>query len=217
MQYLLNMILSADTARSNVFAPLVIAALLIAQLSSVVFAGEIYIYRTPDGRKLFTDKKIQNPLYKSLNHKREKRKASYSPAKTEWQKNQYDTYISYAAKAYKLDFALIKAVIHVESAFDTYAVSRAGAQGLMQLMPATASLYKVSNPHNAKQNIMGGANYLKYLLKKYKGNRTLSLAAYNAGETNVAKYGGVPPFKETKQYVVKVENMFKHYKKTNTL
>jgi len=109
-----------------------------------------------------------------------------------------------AASKYGVPVNLLKAVGKAESGFDENAVSRCGAQGIMQLMPATAKSLGVSNSFDPEQNIMGGAKYISGLLKKYDGDTSLALAAYNAGSNNVAKYGGIPPFKETQDYVVKV-------------
>lgn len=114
-----------------------------------------------------------------------------------------------AAQKYNVPVNLLKAVGKAESGFDADAVSRCGAQGIMQLMPATAASLGVEDSFDAEQNIMGGAKYIAGLLKKYDGNTTLALAAYNAGSGNVAKYGGVPPFQETQNYVVKVLNYMK--------
>jgi hypothetical protein len=109
-----------------------------------------------------------------------------------------------AADKYKVPVDLLKAIGKAESNFNTNAVSRCGAQGVMQLMPATAKELGVSNSFDAEQNIMGGAKYIAGLLKKYDGDTRLALAAYNAGSGNVAKYGGIPPFTETQNYVKKV-------------
>lgn len=111
-----------------------------------------------------------------------------------------------AAEKYHVPKKLIKAIAKAESDFNPNATSGSGAQGLMQLMPATARELGVTDAYDPYQNVMGGTKYISQLLDKYDGNVTLALAAYNAGSGNVAKYGGVPPFKETQNYVVKVKN-----------
>jgi hypothetical protein len=117
-----------------------------------------------------------------------------------------DSIFESAAKKYNISVDLLKAVGKAESSFNANAVSRSGAQGIMQLMPATAKELGVKDSFNAEENIMGGAKYLSQLSKKYDGDVKLTLAAYNAGSGNVAKYGGIPPFEETQNYVVKVMN-----------
>ncbi|MDF2483845.1 MAG: hypothetical protein K0R46_13 [Herbinix sp.] len=109
-----------------------------------------------------------------------------------------------AAKEYNVSVDLLKAIGKAESNFKADAVSRCGAQGVMQLMPATAKSLGVTDSFDAEQNIMGGAKYISELVKKYEGNTKLALAAYNAGSGNVKKYGGIPPFEETQNYVKKV-------------
>lgn len=117
-----------------------------------------------------------------------------------------DSIFSEAAEKYNVSVDLLKAIGKAESNFNANAVSRCGAQGIMQLMPATAESLGVKDSFDAEQNIMGGAKYISSLMDKYDGDVKLALAAYNAGMGNVAKYGGIPPFEETQNYVVKVVN-----------
>ena len=112
-----------------------------------------------------------------------------------------------AAKNLDVSPLLVDSVIQVESNYNPYAISPKGAQGLMQLMPATARRFGVTNSFDAKQNIEGGVRYLKFLQDTFKDDR-LAIAAYNAGEGAVTKYGGVPPYTETKNYVVKVGDKY---------
>jgi len=125
--------------------------------------------------------------------------------------DKYETEIARCADDHGVDSALVKAVIKAESNYDNRAISRAGAQGLMQLMPATARLRNVENPFNPGQNIDGGVRHLKHLLATFDGDTTLALAAYNAGENAVRKYNGVPPFPETKNYVSTVLSHYGRY------
>ena len=115
----------------------------------------------------------------------------------------YDEVIERAASTFAVDPKLVKSVMLIESAFDPRAVSRKGARGLMQLMPETAARWGVRNSFDPAENVSGGAKYLAYLLGLYGGDTTRALAAYNAGESAVARYGGVPPFEETRLYVRK--------------
>jgi len=128
-------------------------------------------------------------------------------------KNKFEDEIQAAALKWDVKPSLIKAVIHAESSFKADVESSAGAQGLMQLMPATQKTYSVTNPYDPKQNIQAGTEYLKHLLNKYNNNLRLSLAAYNAGETAVKKYdNNVPPYRETENYIKRVTILQKRYK-----
>jgi hypothetical protein len=126
---------------------------------------------------------------------------------------RYHKQIDYWAKRYNIDPNLIKAIIRAESGFDRYAVSKKGAQGLMQLMPDTAREMRVADPFNPEQNIAGGVRYLRKLLKMFNGNLVLSLAAYNAGPNQVKKAGGVPRFNETRRYIQRVLDYYDRYAK----
>ena len=121
--------------------------------------------------------------------------------------SSYDDLIDTLSAEYGLDSSLVKAVMHVESAFNPKAVSRAGARGLMQLMPATASRFGVKNSFDPEQNMRGGMKYLSWLNGRFGGNLSLVLAGYNAGEGAVDKYKGIPPYQETRDYVNKVIRM----------
>jgi soluble lytic murein transglycosylase-like protein len=131
--------------------------------------------------------------------------------------HRYDGFIRGAAQRYQLPESLIRAVIHTESNFNMHAVSRAGAMGLMQLMPKTASSLGVSRPFDPRQSIYGGCRYLRLLANRYSGDMVLVLAAYNAGAGNVEKYGGVPPFEETRAYVRSVLRRFYAYERQSQL
>ena len=130
-------------------------------------------------------------------------------------KTQRDRYISIileAASRYQVDPAIILAIIKAESNYNPYAVSRAGAVGLMQLMPETAKELGVRNSFNPEQNIQGGVRYFSQLLNKFSGDHALALAAYNAGSQKVIKHRGIPPFDETIRYINKVFKYQKQYK-----
>jgi len=124
----------------------------------------------------------------------------------------YDHLIKEIAGSHDIDPALVKAVIKTESNFDPRAVSKKGAQGLMQLMPETVKDLNVYNPFHPRDNINGGVKFLKQLLKRFNNDLMLSLAAYNAGPAVVEKYEAIPPFKETQGYVKKVLNYFDRYR-----
>lgn len=125
---------------------------------------------------------------------------------------KYDHLINEASARVGLPFHLLKALIKVESDFDSQAVSRAGAMGLMQIMPENVKALKIKDPFNPRENIMGGAFYLKTLMERFEGKLPLALAAYNAGPSMVDQYSGVPPIKETREYVEKVMKYYYQYK-----
>jgi len=124
----------------------------------------------------------------------------------------YQQEIASAAREFGVEEAIVRAIIHAESAFNPNALSRVGAQGLMQLMPATARRFGVGNAFDASQNIRGGVQYLAWLLKRFNGDLTLAAAGYNAGEGAVDKYRGVPPYNETQRYVQRVGVLAERYR-----
>jgi len=124
----------------------------------------------------------------------------------------YSNEIRAASQKFGVEEAIVRAIIHAESAYRPNAVSRAGARGLMQLIPATASRFGVADSFDPAQNINGGVQYLAWLLKRYDSNLTLAAAGYNAGEGAVQKYGGVPPYAETQRYVQRVGQLADRYR-----
>ncbi|HEY0746797.1 MAG TPA: lytic transglycosylase domain-containing protein [Steroidobacteraceae bacterium] len=131
--------------------------------------------------------------------------------------SQYDSIIEHAAVAAAIEANLLRAVIVVESGFNSRAVSKRGAVGLMQLMPATASRFGVLDPYDARQNVHGGARYLKFLMDRFGHDIRLALAAYNAGEEAVVRNGGqIPPYSETMAYVPRVMKIYKLLAQTRT-
>ena len=156
------------------------------------------------------------PIDKKYKLKWRTKKASVKPNGIYTYPKSYEEEILRAAKRHNLDPDLVKAVIKVESNFNSSAISRKGAIGIMQLMPDTADDYNVSNPFNPKENIDGGTKYLKKLMEMFSGDLELALAAYNAGENAVIKYGfRIPPYDETIDYVEKVLMHYKNLKEKN--
>ena len=185
-------------------------------VKSTAYAA-IYVYEAPNGTKVITDKLIKKPGYKltkSYSSKPYRSGGKDSPYHSRTVKSQYDALIVNTALKYGLEPSFIKAMIHVESAFDRYALSHAGAMGLMQLMPATASSYHLKRDHfNPNLNVDVGVQHIKDLMERYDSDKQLSLAAYNAGAGAVSKYNGVPPYDETRDYIEKVMKLYKLYKK----
>jgi soluble lytic murein transglycosylase-like protein len=166
--------------------------------------ADIYRYVDESGVMHITNVPT-NPDYKLwIKERRVIIKAGIDPVK-------YGEMIEKAAGKYRVDYDLIKAVIKTESNFNHKAVSPKGARGLMQLMPKTASSLQVKDSFEPESNIEGGVRYLRYLLNVYNDHLPLALAAYNAGEGAVAKYGGIPPYNETRGYVKRVMSLYRQY------
>lgn len=172
--------------------------------------AEIFKYRGSDGGIHFTDKPMKGN-YRLLwrSGKNRARNSNYSLELMRKNKAEVTPLIENIAKELHLHPGLLHAIVRVESAYNPKAISRKGAQGLMQLMPATANRYGVNDSYDPKQNLQGGAQYLRDLLKLFEFDIKLALAAYNAGENAVFKYGkNIPPYPETQNYVKKVLNEF---------
>lgn len=185
--------------------------LLVLLLPGIALAGPIYEYRDANGGVVFTDRgEKRMPDNHALLDVRKGWEYEPRPLTAE-QRDRYDPSIRYAARSHGLEPALIKAVIHAESLFDPRAVSSAGAEGLMQLMPETAGELNVQQPFEPRQNILGGSEFLAYLQQRFDRLEHV-LAAYNAGETNVRRHGGIPPFPETQKYVKKVKELLTDYR-----
>jgi soluble lytic murein transglycosylase-like protein len=185
----------------------------------------IYSYVDANGVRNFSNRRprgVANVSAKSIQYAVFKMETCYACglqpginfATTRLNTTAYKDEIAQAARTYGVDEAIIRAVIHAESAFRPTALSRVGAQGLMQLMPATARRFGVSNSYDAAQNIQGGVQYLAWLLKRYGGDLKLAAAGYNAGEGAVDKYKGVPPYSETRRYVERVATLADRYRGT---
>jgi soluble lytic murein transglycosylase-like protein len=166
-------------------------------------AAQIYTWRDADGKLVLSDKPNADKSVTYAVHGTATVRAT-TPLNSSSKSAPFDESINEHAKRQGVAADLVRAVIQVESAFNPVAVSNKGAMGLMQLMPATARELGVGNPFDPDQNIRGGVTYLKQLLNRYDQKVELALAAYNAGIGNVEKYGAVPPFKETRNYVDKI-------------
>ena len=189
-----------------------LAVLIIILLTAptAVAAPRIYTYLDAHGQRHYTDVPDNN-RYRLLVLSPQDRTASGDRYDMQLlaKATQYDSIIEHAAVSSALEPNLLRAVIVVESGFNSRAVSKRGAVGLMQLMPATASRFGVSNPFDARQNVHAGARYLKFLIDRVGQNVRLALAAYNAGEDAVERNGGqIPPFSETMAYVPRVLKIY---------
>ncbi len=175
---------------------------------------KVYQYRQANGVMAFSDKPPGSQEYQIILYDCF---ACRPDSKVNWQAiplfgSDYAAEITLAAQTYNLDPALIRAVIHAESAFNAKALSRTGAMGLMQLMPDTAKELGVSNAFVVSQNIDAGSRYLAQMLARFDGDMTQALAAYNAGPTTVSQYRGVPPYPETRAYVKRVKILLERYR-----
>ena len=188
---------------------LIIAVILMGK--PMVGYADIYLHIDKDGVMHFTNTPVESEnttvryrFYRREDAPRKKQKRSF---------DNIDTYITEAAKHHDVSFPLIKAMIKVESDFNPTAVSNKGAMGLMQIMPFNFKQLSITDPFDPWENIMGGVRYFREMLNKFNGDLPLSLAAYNAGPNAVDKYGSIPPYPETIDYVEKVLRFYSMYKR----
>lgn len=206
--------------RSTLYTAIVAISLLLAP---VTWGGTIYELVDSAGRTVYTDRPDRFPnhtnltLYASLPKKFSIRSTRISKPKrvpvTRYKKvPAIDQMIQRTARNNRLDPTLLRALVHAESSFNPNAISPRGAEGLTQLMPDTARYYGVHDSFDPQQNLNAGARHLKILLQRFNGNETLALAAYNAGESAVNRYGGVPPYAETRTYIQRVQSLRHAYR-----
>src|SRR5687767_5875570 len=178
--------------------------------------ADIYSYVDRDGTVHFTNTPGGDSRYRLYMRSREgRRRGGMAVAPSDASPERFKRYseaIREAATLYQIPEELVRAVIKVESDYDPRAVSRVGAQGLMQLMPETAQRMQVRDMMDPRENILGGVRYLRVLANMFNGNLQLTLAGYNAGENAVVKHRGIPPFDETEDYVVKVLAYYRRYR-----
>jgi soluble lytic murein transglycosylase-like protein len=188
-----------------------------------VVAGTIYVYAAPDGSKLITDRpkasdyrliRKYHTVFDGGDSDSTETANDIWAADASATRSRFDPLIERIARAHSVDSALVKAVVHAESSFNPRAVSHKGATGLMQLMPATADRYGVDDILDPEQNVDGGVRYLRDLLRMFRQDTRLAVAAYNAGENAVLRYQGVPPYNETRHYVQRVLQLHRLYSGT---
>ena len=204
--------LSAASRRTR----LLLAGLGGLAISTLAGTGHADIYKQvgADGVISFSNRPAQGSKLVAAEHKA----AVFMPSDDSPERfSRYDEYIRQAATLYQIPEELVRAVIRVESDFDPRAVSPANARGLMQLVPETAERMMVTDSFDPRQNIFGGVRYLRVLANLFNGDIQLTIAAYNAGEGAVMRYGGIPPYQETQDYVVKVLGNYRQYRKQAAL
>ena len=180
----------------------------------------LFVYELPDGSRVVTDHALNGRHYRLIRVGETARNigklaAHQDPQLFRADPTTYDRLIRRVAGEHEVDFALVKAVMHVESGFNPYAKSHKGALGLMQLMPTTAQRYGIDDAYDPVNNVVAGVKHLKYLLTMFNHKHKLVLAAYNAGENAVSRYRGIPPYPETQAYVRKVMQYQKQYSRTS--
>lgn len=200
--------------RSALTRPAILAGAccLAGLLATSPVHATVYKYVDADGVTHYTDRKPpSSQSYQVLIPEPLKRAGKLDWARVPLNLTDFTAEVERACARYGVDVALVRAVIHAESWFNSRAMSHQGAQGLMQLMPATQSRYGVSNPFDSWQNISAGVRHLKGLLEMFRGDERLAAAAYNAGENAVLRHGGIPPYPETRTYVERVFTLKQRY------
>lgn len=198
---------------TKTFTIVVLAGAMICSAGIAPALADIYRYEDEDGVVHFTDAPTDKRFKVFMRDiKRDKKlRTTFRLANCVRDPREFEPIIDQCALEYGVDRSLVKAVIHAESGYNPNALSPKGASGLMQLMPKTAKDLKVANSFDPKENIKGGLRYLRFLLDTFKGDVALALAAYNAGMSRVAQYGGVPPYQETRTYIDRVLSYQKSY------
>lgn len=197
-----------------------VSLLLVFSAGNIASADQLYGYKSANGSVTFTTRKPEGRRYWTVKRKYPRRShilsasgSSRTPYRSlAGRQSKYDHIIKKLARKHSLEPALVKAVVHAESAFNPKARSNKGAMGLMQLMPGTAKRFGVYNAYLPHENIIGGVRYLEWLFKEFNGNISFVLAGYNAGEGAVMRYNGIPPYRETRNYVRKVKQLLNHYR-----
>ena len=197
----------------SISAPRASALLILcfALLSATESKAAATVYTQRDAQGVYHFSSIPLPGWKVFDLGTPGEQQPATAARAGRSEGQYRGIIRECAETYGVDAALVKAMIHAESAFNPGAVSPRGARGLMQLMPPTARRHGVSNLHDPRQNIRGGVGHLRSLLDQFHNDVTLAIAAYNAGAGSVTRYGGLPPYRETRTYVARVLRLRREY------
>ena len=192
-----------------------LSAVILTMALSFSAQARVYLYQMPDGSRVVSDHPLINTKGKLVRNSKDlSNMGHYAARRTLRAKRRmrlWSYFIFHQSQKYGIDDSLVKAVIYTESYFNPNATSHKGASGLMQLMPATAEKYGVSDLYNPHQNIVAGIKHLRYLKTLFPDNLQHVIAAYNAGENAVNKYNGIPPYRETQGYVKKVMKHFKRF------
>lgn len=211
--------LTINPAFRSAHRQLVTAFCVLLLSTQIAQAATAYVYVDQNGSKVISDHPLNGKGLKIIKTYRPRssvetlgpRHNNGSNRRLDPRSTKFDREIFALADLYQQDRALIKAIVQIESSFDPNALSPKGAQGLMQLMPATANQYQVTNAFNVEENLRGGIAFFADLMSRYENDVSLALAAYNAGASAVSRYNGIPPYPETQAYVTQVLRLLKTY------